>query len=274
MIESAAQILPTVADAPPAKLTSTDIKLAIKRSFEAPAYQTFFEVSNDTGLRIKTYADAVTVGIWPSTGHEVHGFEVKVSRGDFLNEMKNPGKSLPIYKHCHRWSLAAPAGMVKPDELPVTWGLFELKDGTLRNRKQPALLAPEPLTPGFLAALVRRAGEDDAAAIGAAVRAAKAEWEKRLEEEVDRRIRDKHEFRDGATKLIDAIRQSFGDRLHHYDVEQIVRAVKVARDLNFAESWSGPVNILAVVEDSAERMRTAMVEAGIEVPARKKGGKK
>jgi hypothetical protein len=263
-----------ISESPPAKVTSADIKRAIKRLFDAPAYQTFFEVSNDTGFKIKTYADAVTIGVWPSTGHEVHGFEVKVSRGDFLNEMKNPAKSLPIYKHCHRWSLAAPAGMVKADELPVTWGLYEFKDGALRCRKNPALLTPEPLTAGFVAALVRRAGEQDAAAISNAVRAAKADWDKGIEQEVERRINDKREFRDGATKLIDAIRENFGDRLYSYETDRIIKAVKVAHSLNLAESWHGPANILAVIEDGADRMRTAMIEAGLEVPARKKGGRK
>lgn len=261
-------------EAPPAKVTSSDIKMAIKRLFDAPAWQTFFEVSNETGFRIKSYADAVSVGVWPSTGHEVKGFEIKVSRGDFLNEMKNPAKSLPIYKHCTRWCLAAPAGMVKPDELPATWGLYEFSGGTIKMKKQPALLTPEPITAGFLAALVRRAGEQDAAAINSAVRAAKVEWDKGVEQEVERRLSDKEGFRDGATKLIDAIKENFGDRLHAYETDRIVKAVKVAHSLNLAESWHGPANILAVIEDGADRMRTAMIEAGLEVPARKKGGRK
>jgi hypothetical protein len=255
------------------KVTSDDIKQAIRALSPPPAYQTFFEVSNDTGTRIKTYADAVTIGIWPSTGHEIHGFEVKVSRNDFLNEMRNPGKSLPIYRHCHRWSLAAPAGMVKADELPVTWGLYEFKDGGLRNKKHPALLTPEPLTAGFVAALARRAGEQDTAAIARAVETARADWSQRIDDEVDRRLKDRQEWRNGAAKIIDAIKEEFGDRLQFYETDRIVKAVKVARELNLTESYSGPLNILAMVEDGAIRMREAMVAAGIDVPARKKGSR-
>ncbi|WGI73007.1 hypothetical protein QC756_11555 [Sinorhizobium meliloti] len=104
------------------KVTSGQVKAAIAAMHSPPSHQTFFEVSNATGYGIKSYADAISMGVWPSTGNEIHGFEVKVSRSDFLNEMKNPEKAMPIMQYCHRWSLVCPASMVKLDEVPATLG--------------------------------------------------------------------------------------------------------------------------------------------------------
>ncbi|WKL27027.1 hypothetical protein Q1M64_21525 [Sinorhizobium meliloti] len=126
---------------------SSDVKAAIAAMHAPPSHQTFFEVSNATGYGIKSYADAISMGVWPSTGNEIHGFEVKVSRSDFLNEMKNPEKAMPIMQYCHRWSLVCPANMVKLDEVPATWGVYWYKDGALRKARQAPLLEAKPLTP-------------------------------------------------------------------------------------------------------------------------------
>jgi hypothetical protein len=93
-------------------------------------------VGNDTGARVRRHADAVSIGIWPSTGHRIHGFEVKVSRADFANEMKNGAKAEAIMQFCHHWSLATPPGLVRVDELPPTWGLVTFDGKTLRTVKQ------------------------------------------------------------------------------------------------------------------------------------------
>ena len=45
----------------------------------------FFEnVPNATGYAQRRTADAVAMALWPSLGLELHGFELKISRGDFL----------------------------------------------------------------------------------------------------------------------------------------------------------------------------------------------
>jgi hypothetical protein len=49
------------------------------------------------------------------------GYEVKVSRGDWLRDTKWHNY-LPL---CHLFSLVAPKGLVKPDELPAEVGLIE-----------------------------------------------------------------------------------------------------------------------------------------------------
>jgi hypothetical protein len=248
------------------KVKSSDIKAAIAASYAPPSHQTFFEVSNETGYGIKSYADAVAMGVWPSTGNEIHGFEVKVSRGDFLNEMKNPEKAMPIMQYCHRWSLVCPANMVKPDEVPATWGIFWFKDGSIRKARQAPLLEAKPLTSSFVAALVRRAGQIDTAAVNKAVNDAKAHWERRKQQEIESAVHSRIGSRDAAAKLLAAMEAEYGEKLHSYDIDRICKAVAVAAKLGLHESWSSPVAVLSMIEDAATRMRTVLDGAGIDVP--------
>ena len=64
--------------------------------------------------------------------------ECKASRADFLADRRKPFRRDPgagmgaVRYYC------APAGMLKPEELPEGWGLLELRAGRLREAKQPA----------------------------------------------------------------------------------------------------------------------------------------
>jgi hypothetical protein len=254
---------------PLGKVTSSDVKKAISDVFAPPAYQTFFEVSNATGYGIKSYADAIAMGVWPSTGHEIHGFEVKVSRSDFLNEMKNPEKAMPIMQYCHRWSLVCPANMVKPDEVPATWGIYWFKDGVIRKARQAPLLEAKPLTAGFVAALVRRAGQLDTASINKAVAEARERWDRDKKQDIEDEVRRRSGSRDAALKLLHAMEAAYGHNLDSWDVEALCKAVAITAKLGLHESWSSPISMLAMIEDSGNRIRKVLSEAGVELPKRK-----
>jgi hypothetical protein len=142
-------------DAAPVKVSSGQIKLGIRSSF-SNGYQTFFEVGNDTGTRVTRHADAVAIGIWPSTGHQVHGFEVKVSRGDWLRELKDPSKADGWFEACHGWWLATPPDIVKRADLPTGWGHVVVKpDGEIRVSISPEPREVAPLSWSRLAGLLR-----------------------------------------------------------------------------------------------------------------------
>lgn len=143
-----------------AKLSSEEIKRLLKAKYDEPAFAFFTEVGNGTGSNCSRYADAVAFSLYPSTGLEMIGFEIKVSRSDFLNEMKNPSKANDIMKFCDRWYLVCPKGMVLPDELPKTWGLLEVgQEGRIYKKKIAPPLEPEPLNRKIISALLRRATE-------------------------------------------------------------------------------------------------------------------
>lgn len=118
-------------------------------------YIALTQVASSTG-GANNIADIMILGAWHSSGNLLEGFEVKVSRADWLNEVKRPGKCLPSKKYCHKWWLViADASMVKEGELPHDWGMMVVENGALKLIKKAPLLAPEPLTADFVASLLR-----------------------------------------------------------------------------------------------------------------------
>jgi hypothetical protein len=71
-------------------------------------------------------ADAVHVGLWSSRGAgTIEVCELKISRGDWLKELREPKKAEAWWPYCHRFWLVVPhEGIVKDGELPDGWGLM------------------------------------------------------------------------------------------------------------------------------------------------------
>lgn len=96
--------------------------------------------------------DALFVGCWPGTGYKRHAVEVKVSRSDWLRELRDGGKRAPAERVCHHTWVAAPSGLVKAEELPEGWGLLELAETQLRATRHAAERSVE--TPEWLVAKI------------------------------------------------------------------------------------------------------------------------
>lgn len=261
-------------DAAPVKVNSHQIKLGIRASL-AQGYQTFFEVGNDTGTRVTRHADAVAIGIWPSTGHQVHGFEVKVSRTDFLNEMKDPSKSQAIFRFCHRWSLATPPGLVRVDELPPNWGLVTFDGKSLRTVRAAPLLAPEPMTAGFVAALVRRAGEIDAGLLAEAEAKGKKAAEDVFKANVERSRRDVTERSTAEAKeaieFQNKMKEALGtDFLVAWNVPDLALAYRFVTKAQMGGRWNSVAEVVGRLEGAAETIRKALIDVGVEPPPQAK----
>lgn len=84
----------------------------------------------------------------------IHGHEVKVSRSDWLAELRDPTKAEAWARHCHHWWLVAPREVVR-DDLPAGWGLLVPWRGSLRVAVQATRRDPEPMPVTMLAALAR-----------------------------------------------------------------------------------------------------------------------
>lgn len=118
-------------------------------------YIALTQVASSTG-GATNIADVMIVGAWHSSGNLLEGFEVKVSRADWLNEVKNPNKCLPSKQYCHKWWLVvADPTMVKDGELPDDWGMMAVVGGQLKIIKQAPKLIPVPLAIDFVASLLR-----------------------------------------------------------------------------------------------------------------------
>lgn len=108
------------------------------------------------GSHGESTADAVVVGNWPSAGYEVQGFEIKVSRSDWLNEVKSPNKNDLTKQYCDRWWLViADEIMVKDGELPDDWGMMVPHKNKLKVVKAAPKLNPIPTDGRFITGLMR-----------------------------------------------------------------------------------------------------------------------
>jgi len=90
-------------------------------------------------------------------------YEIKVSRSDFLREIKDPEKRQHALSVSNLYYFAAPSGLIKPDELPQECGLIEVatdKNGTgLRSWIKVRAPHRDTAAPSwsFVAAIARRA---------------------------------------------------------------------------------------------------------------------
>lgn len=141
-----------------ATFTAQDLETRLAGRYRTDASEILFGVRNDAGFNANRTADAIAVGLWPSTGCTLEGFEIKVSRGDWLRELKDGSKSAAFMEHMDFWWLVAPGEIVNDDELPPAWGLMVPRGTSLtvvRQAKRNS--APAPMPRGMLAALVKRA---------------------------------------------------------------------------------------------------------------------
>lgn len=89
----------------------------------------------------------------------VHGFEVKVSRADWLTEHRTGGKKSEIWRrYCDYWWLVVPnPKIIKPGELPDGWGLLA-GEKQLRTVVKPARsLGTHPLDMEMMRTIARYA---------------------------------------------------------------------------------------------------------------------
>ena len=100
-------------------------------------------------------ADALAVDLWPSSNNAVHGFEVKVSRSDWLTELKDPEKAESFKRHCAHWWLVVPDANIVRDDLPGGWGLLVVAGDTLRVKRRAPQLQPEPMPMEMVASWLR-----------------------------------------------------------------------------------------------------------------------
>jgi len=93
-----------------------------------------------------------------SSSQAIHGHEVKVSRSDWLTELRDLSKSERIKRYCNFWWLVvSDAAIVKDGELPEGWGLLVKSGNKLRAKIKAPALTPEPLTLDFVAGLTAAA---------------------------------------------------------------------------------------------------------------------
>ena len=116
-------------------IMSSHIKALLRNRYPIEEWALAFEVAPETGGGTRR-ADAVAMNMWRSRGHAIHGFEFKVSRSDWLRELKEPSKADAVAQYCDYWWLVIDGDhIVKDGELPEGWGLLTVTRD--KNDKSP-----------------------------------------------------------------------------------------------------------------------------------------
>jgi len=217
------------------------------------------------------FADAVAMNTWRSRGYAVHGFELKISRGDWLRELKNPSKAEPVFRYCDRWWLVSEPNVIKPGELPATWGHLERRGDSLRVATEAPKLKPEAVSREFFASMMRRAHSDLVTLADRRHRDALEGLRRQHREDTDRRIA---EGIARATGELEALRSQIakfeketGLSFERYSGPPAA-TIKLAQTLQQLDEWrDAPLGKLASLaakcEHAGRTLREAIAETGL-----------
>jgi hypothetical protein len=137
--------------------------------------------------------DAWAIHYYPSKRNVVRAFEVKISRSDFLSEMKKPLKRRPGLRLSNEFYFVAPQGLLKIEEIPPECGLMEVKeDGSIITKISAPYRDTFPPTWLFMAAIARRV--DKGRASEAALRL-RAQMTIRISENATANCLERHLFK-------------------------------------------------------------------------------
>lgn len=115
------------------------------------------QVPNGTSRFQDRWIDVAVFKMWQSTGLTRSAFEIKVSRSDFLNELKQPEKHKWCLDCFHEFWFVAPKEIIQIEELPEGVGWFYPKGSKLVTARQAKYNSSPKLDDILLAAFMRAA---------------------------------------------------------------------------------------------------------------------
>lgn len=132
-----------------------DARYSAVNPANGPRYVTARHVRSHAGFDARRTADYIALDTWQSK-LALHGHEIKVSRSDWLTELKQPEKAAEFTPYMHYWWIvAAYAGIVREGELPDGWGLLVPRGGRLVAAVRAQRNEAKPLPLSRLAAFAR-----------------------------------------------------------------------------------------------------------------------
>lgn len=249
----------------PVVLNTAHARTLLHKRHPAPEWALLEEVAPNTGGGTR-YADAVAVNLWQSRGYAVHGFEIKVSRGDWLRELKRPEKAEEVMAYCDFWWIVAPAGVVKDGELPLGWGHLEVRLASLYQTTKAEKRDAKPITRAFFASLMRRGNESieqRAETIHrAAVQRAKQAAQAAIDQQAAFARRELHHLEE----RVEAFEKATGLTIYAHDVPATLRLAAGLRGLcdYRSETPAASLDRLAKnLEESATKVRAALAASGL-----------
>ncbi len=134
----------------------------LKKKYPTGEYVVLREVSNASGTSRSRSLDYMVINLWPSRGLSITGIELKVSRPDWLRELKNPIKQESHFKYCDYFYLLTDSENVADDsEIPESWGWMVISGNKIVVKKQAPKLNPAEMSRHLLCAMLKRADEKE-----------------------------------------------------------------------------------------------------------------
>lgn len=235
--------------------TTEALRVALRARYADEAWKLYGRAPGDVLLEEVQLdgrsADAIRIGCWKSRGYALEGFELKATRSDWLRELKEPAKADTIARFLDRWWIVAPTGIVNRDELPVSWGLMQLRaDGKLVVSVQATKRKPDP-PDRYVVAMLARAGFMQS-------RAELTRERERIGKQIDERVEQRLKLRDPDEQL----------RSRVEELERAISEFEAASGIRLHEGWHGPGKVGQVVRWALEHQRDPRWSAAIERAAR------
>lgn len=244
-------------------MTEQTVLCALAKRFCSPTFAFLPQVRNGVGFARKKdrTADAIAVGLWPSRGLDLHGFEVKVSRADWKKELADPSKSAEIQRFCDRWWIAVShENVLAAGELPPTWGLMVLdKRGAMKVIREAPKLDAQPLDRLMMASIFRKVAEVMEGKLANSV--PREEFNERLKKEVADSEKLNAGYREQEMermrRTIEKFEAASGVKMSEWRAEETGAAVKFLSEIGLRRFRT----ILADVKHSAESLLKISAEA-------------
>lgn len=141
-------------------MTAEEIKnILVKRHSSLLLWICVTELPTTTGLYYPLrIIDVFALALIPSMNYERIAYEVKVSRADWLSELRHPKKRARAVALCNRFFFVLAHGIYKKGDLPK--GLCGILEITLERQikliRRAVRRTIKPMPVGFIAALARR----------------------------------------------------------------------------------------------------------------------
>lgn len=219
--------------------TTAAICAAMRLHYRLPEWVIVFEVPNATQEALRR-ADAITMNTRASRGLEVHGFEVKASRADWLSEIANPQKAEDVAAYCDRWWVVGAPDIIEQNEVPRGWGIIRPVAGGLFFERQAEVLSPRPLDRSFIIAILQRRHRATQQEIEAQIDDIRATVQARIDREVRHQVEHRVRVAEDRAKRADELEAALGTPILKWPPpEQLAAILHAVAECDITSYFSG-----------------------------------
>ena len=228
-------------DEPPeSKLSTPQLAALLREKYPREKYALIFDVPDAVSLDQKRRIDAVAFGCWASLGRRIEGFELKVSRSDWLRELRQVDKADPFVAICDLfWLVTADTKVAKLEEIPAAWGwMAATKSGLRIQRPASPLPGCGPSVPReFVIGVMRRMQDDllKSPDVAAHIAGKVKEIQDRQENEIKWATQRAREDAERLKKAVHEFEEASGIKFNPWSMGNIGHIVGQLRELGYGE---------------------------------------